>query len=222
MGEGHSGFEVQPDVLTAHEATAVIAALEHVRGRSRAGARHLMSHPAVAELASDTRLLAQAQRVLGQDAKPYRATLFDKSPGSNWLVAWHQDTALPLRFRREVPGWGPWSVKSGVLYAHAPAPALEQVLALRVHLDDSFSENGPLRVLPGTHLLGVLSDAAIQDLAVQIRPHVCVVPRGGLIWMRPLLVHASSKSANQSPRRVLHIEYAAALHLGSELELDVA
>jgi hypothetical protein len=106
MGEGHSGFEVQPGVLTAHEATGLIAALESVRGRSRAGARHLMSHPAVAALAGDARLLAQAQRVLGRDAKPYRATLFDKSPGSNWLVAWHQDTALPLRFRREVSGGG--------------------------------------------------------------------------------------------------------------------
>lgn len=220
--EAHSGFEVQSDVLSAHEATGLIAALEHARGRSRAGARHLMSHPAVAALANDSRFLAQAQRVLGQDAKPYRATLFDKSPGSNWLVVWHQDTALPLRCRREVPGWGPWSVKSGILYAHAPAPALEQVVALRVHLDDCFSGNGPLRVLPGTHSLGVLSDAAIQDLAAQIRPHECVVPRGGVIWMRPLLVHASSKSATKSPRRVLHIEYAAALHLGSELELDVA
>src|SRR5260221_14373015 len=102
-----------------------------------------------------------------------------------------------------------------------PRPPLKRV-ALRVHLDDSFSENGPLRVLPGTHSLGILSHAAIQDLAAQIRPHECAVPRGGVIWMRPLLVHASSKSANQSPRRVLHIEYAAALHLGSELELDVA
>jgi hypothetical protein len=45
-----------------------------------------------------------------------RATLFDKSPTANWLVVWHQDTALPVQERREAPGWGPWSVKDGVIY----------------------------------------------------------------------------------------------------------
>jgi ectoine hydroxylase-related dioxygenase (phytanoyl-CoA dioxygenase family) len=148
--------------------------------------------------------------------------LFDKSPTSNWLVVWHQDTALPLRVRSHVPGWGPWSLKAGILYAHAPATALEQIVALRVHLDDSLAENGPLRVLPGTHSQGVLSDAAIEDLVFTTDPYECTVARGGVVSMRPLLVHASSKSLIPSPRRVLHIEYAAAFRLGSQLELQVA
>ena len=108
-----------------------------------------MRVPAVGGMARRAPLLEIAQEILGHGAFPYRATLFDKSATANWLVVWHQDTALPLRERREVPGWGPWSVKEGVHYAHAPASALEQVLALRVHLDDSTSKNGPLRVLPG-------------------------------------------------------------------------
>ena len=198
------------------------AALDDLPGRSRAGARHLMSHAVVGVLARDERLLALAQRVLGAGAVPFRATLFDKSAGSNWLVAWHQDTALPLRFRREAPGWGPWSVKGGVLHAHAPADALDLVMALRVQLDDSLANNGPLRVLPGTHSMGILSDVAIHDLAASIPAHECTVSRGGVISMRPLLLHASSKSTNGSPRRVLHFEYAASLHLESELVLHVA
>ena len=218
----HPGFSVHPDVLAAEETAAVLEALDRVHGRSRAGARHLMGHQAVAALARDPRLQALAERALGKSAVPYRATLFDKSPGSNWLVVWHQDTALPLRFRRDRPGWGPWSIKSGVLYSHAPSAALERVVALRVHLDDSLAENGPLRVLPGTHARGVLTDAAIQDLAATVRPQTCTVARGGVVSMRPLLVHASSKSASDVPRRVLHIEYARSLQIGSELELDVA
>ena len=75
-----------------------------------------------------------ARETLGGEAFPFRATLFDKSPIANWLVVWHQDTALPLQERREAPGWGPWSVKDGVIYAHAPESALSQVLALRLHL----------------------------------------------------------------------------------------
>ena len=70
---------------------------------------------------------------------PFRATLFDKSPKSNWLVVWHQDTALTICERIDAAGWGPWSTKAGVLYAHAPAAALERVVALRVCLDDSTS-----------------------------------------------------------------------------------
>lgn len=216
------GFEVTPQVLRLHEVLQLARGLEGVGSRSRAGARHLMTHPAVATLAHDSRLLALAQRAIGRNAKPYRATLFDKSPRSNWLVSWHQDTALPLRFRREVPGWGPWSVKSGVLYAHAPTRALEAIVALRVHLDDSFGDTGPLRVLPGTHRRGVLSDEAVQELVARIPAHHCVVGAGGIIVMRPLLVHASSKSASQVPRRVLHIEYASSFDLGSGLELEIA
>jgi len=163
-----------------------------------------------------------AQEVLGDAALSLRATLFDKSPTSNWLVVWHQDTALPLRERREAPGWGPWSTKDGVNYAHAPASALEQVLALRLHLDDSVAENGPLRVLPGTHALGVLSDDFLHELSTQIAAIDCLVPRGGILAMRPLVVHASSKSQSRAPRRVLHIEYATSLVIHDGLTLAVA
>ena len=182
----------------------------------------MLRSASVAALASDPRLLNIACQVLGAEARPFRATLFDKSPTSNWLVVWHQDTALPLLERHELPGWGPWSVKEGVIYAHAPATALEQVLALRVHLDDSSDRNGPLRVLPGTHTMGVLTDDAIERLASQIAAVDCLVAAGGVVAMRPLIVHASSKSLIEAPRRVLHIEYAARLALADHLELALA
>ena len=184
--------------------------------------RHAMRNVHVAALTRDARLIELAQEVLGAAAVPFRATLFDKSPVSNWLVVWHQDTALPLQERREVPSWGPWSIKDGVNYAHAPASALERILALRVHLDDSAAENGPLRVLPGTHTLGVLSDEALHELSTQIAAVDCLVPRGGVLAMRPLVVHASSKSHSAVPRRVLHIEFAASLAIADGLKLAIA
>ena len=190
--------------------------------RSRAGVRHAMACPVVAAVARDDRMLALARPALGANAIPFRATLFDKSPESNWLVVWHQDTALPLKQRQEMPGWGPWSVKDSVIYARAPASALNRILALRLHLDDSTTENGPLRILPATHNLGVLTDDAIHDLAGK-RLHVdCLVSQGGVLAMRPLLVHASSKSRVQALRRVLHIEYAASTTLTEGAELAVA
>jgi ectoine hydroxylase-related dioxygenase (phytanoyl-CoA dioxygenase family) len=173
-------------------------------------------------LAREARLIELARTVLGSGAFPFRATLFDKSPAANWLVVWHQDTALPLQQRREVDGWGPWSVKDGLQYAHAPSAALAQVVALRVHLDDSGVDNGPLRVLPGTHGMGVLSDDEIHQLSTQLTATDCLAPRGGVVVMRPLIVHASSKSQSPAPRRVLHIEYAAASQIAPALTLAIA
>jgi ectoine hydroxylase-related dioxygenase (phytanoyl-CoA dioxygenase family) len=217
------GFAIIPQILASKEIDAL---LEEVTGaglpRTRAGVRHAMRLPGVAAVAQDSRLMEIAKKVLGEEAFPFRATLFDKSPTANWLVVWHQDTALPLRDRREAPGWGPWSVKDGVTYAHAPADALSQVLALRLHLDDSTAENGPLRVLPKTHTLGVLTDEMLHDLSTKVDPVDCLTPRGGLLAMRPLLVHASSKSRAGNPRRVLHLEYAIAPVIADALELAVA
>jgi ectoine hydroxylase-related dioxygenase (phytanoyl-CoA dioxygenase family) len=216
-----SGFDVIPGVLTASEVSSLLVGISAI-ARGRAGARHLMQDPAVTRVAHDPRLVELATDVLAARARPYRATLFEKTPAANWLVVWHQDTALPLEGRREVAGWGPWSTKDGVVYAHAPAAALQRIVALRVHLDDSTSENGPLRVIPGSHELGVLSDAGIHALVDRARPHECTVGRGGIVVMRPLLVHASSKSAAPAPRRVLHIEYASTMSLEPGLTLQVA
>jgi hypothetical protein len=217
------GFSIVPQVFGVPEVEHIVRELDGCSiQRSRAGARHLLSVPLIAALARDPRLIGLAESVLGCEPVPFGATLFDKSSEANWLVVWHQDTALPLRERRDVRGWGPWSKKGGVVYAHAPADALANVVALRVHLDDSTLENGPLRVLPGTHTLGVLSDAQIHELAQHTAPVSCTVARGGVLAMRPLAVHASSKSAGPISRRVLHFEYSASEVLGHGLQLRAA
>jgi len=214
------GFAAVRDVVPPDELAPLAEKLAQAQlRRSRAGIRHALSHPAVAALAWGLPLLGIARDILGSTAFPFHATLFDKSPGANWLVAWHQDTALPLRDRRDIPDWGPWSVKESVIYAHAPARVLSQVLALRVHLDDSTEQNGPLRVLPKTHTLGVLSDEAIHQLAAEVPAINCTALKGGVLAMRPLLIHASSKSQTASPRRVVHIEYAASASVGEGIEL---
>ena len=218
-----SGFEIAPAVLDRSDVAVIADVLQReVLDRSRAGPRHLMRYQSVQQLARDPRLVAIAARFVGDAAVPFRATLFDKSSTSNWLVVWHQDTALPLLQRREIPGWGPWSVKAGITYARAPASALSRVVALRVHIDDSRIDNGPLRVLPGTHTLGVLPDVELGRLAREIPPVDCVLPAGGIVAMRPLLVHASSKAESNHQRRVLHIEYAESLRMEDGLALAVA
>jgi ectoine hydroxylase-related dioxygenase (phytanoyl-CoA dioxygenase family) len=216
------GYAVLPNVFSESKISALALELSQSQlKRSRAGARHILSIGAVRKIADDARVLELARAVLGSRAIPFRATLFDKSPSSNWLVAWHQDTALPLNEKVETPGWGPWSIKDGVNYAHAPREALEQILALRVHLDDSTSTNGPLRVIPKTHCDGVLTDCEVQERASKSIGIECTAARGGVIAMRPLVIHASSKAENDHPRRVLHIEYASRIEVAPGLSLAV-
>ena len=190
--------------------------------RGRAGSRHLMSQPEVRRVASDPHMLEIARVALGTDAVPFRATLFAKSGAANWLVVWHQDTALPLKSDFVLAGWGPWSQKSGIAYSHAPSWALSRIVALRLHLDASTINNGPLRVLPGTHASGVMNDDDVFALSRSLTPVDCVVGRGGVLAMYPLLVHSSSKARSAEPRRVLHIEYADSLELAPGIDLAIA
>ena len=216
-----NGFAIQSAVLPSHTIEAVETDVARSRLRSKAGLRHAMQLAIVRYISGFPTVKEIARKVLGPRAYPFRATLFDKSLASNWLVVWRQDTALPLQRRIDTPGWGPWSTKAGILYAHAPGQVLSQILALRIHLDDSTAENGPLRVLPGTHKLGLLSDDRISELAKHTAVD-CLVPKRGVMAMYPLLVHASSKSRTGSPRRVLHIEYAANESIAQPLKLEVA
>jgi hypothetical protein len=110
------GFEIHDNVVGPSECDDLLSRLSTLAvSRSRAGARHLFSLPFVARLAKDSRVHGIASAFFGSEAVPFRVTLFDKSPESNWSVGWHQDTALPLTSKFESPGWGPWSVKAGVV-----------------------------------------------------------------------------------------------------------
>jgi ectoine hydroxylase-related dioxygenase (phytanoyl-CoA dioxygenase family) len=217
------GFEIRNGVLSPSHCDDLLRALHSSDVmRSRAGARHLVSFPPIASLVADQTLVEIATTAFGCAATPFRVTLFDKSPDANWSVVWHQDTALPLQSKFDAPDWGPWSVKAGVLYAHAPACALNRVVALRVHLDESTPANGPLRVLPGTHRLGVLPDDEVAELARVTSAVDCLTSRGGVMVMRPLLIHSSPRVVAGGPRRVLQIEYCEDLQVAPGIFLAAA
>jgi hypothetical protein len=218
MGDlNERGYAIIPSVLSPAECESLIDALQSAEGR--AGTRHLMSHPQVRAIAHDEPL-----RAIAGGAMPFRATLFNKTSKANWLIPRHQDTALPLAQKIDNPQWGPWSQKSGIWYAHAPEWALKKVIALRIHLDASTSENGPLRVIPGSHHCLLTGSQVDMEVAANTAAVIdCLVPRGGVLAMRPLILHASSKIEGKAEdalaRRVLHIEYANSLQFDAGIEL---
>lgn len=216
-----SGFHIEEDVVSTRACDELIRRLESSAVR-RGGIRNLMSCDMVNKFARDPRLVHLARCLSGSEMIPYKATLFNKTSKANWLVAWHQDTALPIEEFTPSSGWSAPSIKAGRLFAQAPSSALSKILALRVHLDASTSTNGPLRVIPGSHVSGVLGDEEVKQFLRGVEPIECVVGRGGVIAMSPLILHASSKILSDAPRRVLHIEYAESLEIAPGIRLALS
>lgn len=133
-----------------------------------------------------------------------QCTYFEKSTARNWLVPMHQDLTIPVREKTQAPGFSAWSRKQGDTFVQPPAQVLEQLIAVRVHLDPCSEADGPLQVVPGTHLLGVLTPEAEVSARGSRRAVACVAETGDVLLMRPLLLHASSKATGRSMRRVLH------------------
>lgn len=212
------GFAVIPDVVAPELidslARAIDAAGEGPAVLRREGALYgmrdaLRGLPEVRDLARSEVLLGLVRPVLGPGAFAVRALLFDKTPGANWGVPWHQDLTIAVRERLNTPGFGPWTVKAGIVHVRPPVDVLERMVTLRVHLDDSEEDQGPLRVLPGSHRDGRLDAEATHLRLGRERPVSCLVGRGGVVMIRPLLLHASSPAESPRRRRVVHLEYAA-------------
>ncbi|AGC43337.1 hypothetical protein MYSTI_02008 [Myxococcus stipitatus DSM 14675] len=199
-----------PELLSLLESVFPPSTTAPSEAPRRGGQRNVLDVPAAVTAASEgLGVRALAQSVLGRECFVARALLFDKTAEANWKVRWHQDLTIAVREQRETPGFGPWTHKEGVTHTLAPDSLLNRMLALRIHLDDCGEENGPVRVLPGTHLQGRLTEADINDKKARIAPVTCLARRGDVLAFHPLLLHASSPATKPGHRRVLHLEFAA-------------
>ena len=211
------GFAVVPGVLDRQEIRTLVHALSSVADenavRRRSGVyaiRNLLNLvPAVAELANSPNVIGIAREVLGPDSIPVKGTLFDKTPDANWLVPWHQDLTICVNSRMDADGYGSWTTKAGVVNVQPPVSVLERMLAIRIHLDDCDSQNGALRILPGSHTRGRLSVEQVAAVQAETAPITCEVERGGVVLIKPLVLHASSPARDPRHRRVIHIDFAA-------------
>jgi len=206
-----SGFEVIENLLAPDMVQSLLAdlaglKLEPLRGGIRRIEKLL---PRVAELACSPHLISTAQRYLPGQPKLVRAIYFDKSPDNNWFVTWHQDKTVAVSDRFEAAGWEPWSIKSEVWHVQPPLEVLQNMVTIRIHLDAATTSNGCLKVLPGSHNLGLLPADMAHDQVNQDRVIYCESPAGGAVVMRPHILHASEKSVAPLPRRILHFEYSS-------------
>jgi ectoine hydroxylase-related dioxygenase (phytanoyl-CoA dioxygenase family) len=210
------GFQIVRSVVTDNECDLLAAELaplfeaqQKAAGSKIGGVRNLLgTSRRVAQLAGSEKIISVLKEAVGRRPFPVRAIFFDKNPEANWLVPWHQDLAVAVTERVEAAGFTGWSIKDGVSHVHPPQDVLEGMITLRLHLDDCGVENGALKVIAGSHRLGKLGAAEISDCTKSNQPVICEILKGGVLLMRPLLLHASLPAKKPSHRRVLHIEYA--------------
>jgi ectoine hydroxylase-related dioxygenase (phytanoyl-CoA dioxygenase family) len=202
-----SGFVVHDAVLAPAEVAAL--AVCFAPQPQRAGHRGGLDLAVCRAIAGSAVVRSLVEPWLGPGAIAIRATLFDKTPVTNWLVAWHQDRVVPVRQRHEVPGYRAWSAKDGAVFVEPPVAVLQQMVAVRLDLDGSDGARGGLRLVPGSHRDGVLTPAAIAAKVAAGPVLTPVVPAGGALVLRPLLLHASSRAHGTDHRRIVHLEFAA-------------
>lgn len=201
------GFEHHPDA-----AASVLSALRSILATipiERAGVRLHGVSGLRPLLDSDGAIGAIAASHLGRAARPVRALLFDKSDASNWSLGWHQDRTIAVAERREVEGFGPWTVKAGMVHVEPPPALQAMMVTLRVHLDPVDEANAPLLVAPGSHRLGRIPQADIASIVRLCGTVMCTAEAGDVWAYSAPILHASDAAAWPRRRRVLQVDYAA-------------
>ena len=171
------------------------------------GARNLLQDwPPCRDVWRQPPLSVALAEILGPNFGLVRVLYFDKPPDRSWSLPWHKDLTVAVRDNR-LPSerFTHPTRKAGVPHVEAPTELLETMLTARIHLDPATDENGPLKVIPGSHASG-------KTLSLgETPPQTILAAAGDVLLMRPLLAHSSGNSHPETRRhrRILHLEFAA-------------
>lgn len=215
-----TGFDTYTNVLSSQEVEQYVDEIQKVpshnsnfrKGKGLFAIRNLLGEiPSLQALLPHANIqsLLQAQF----SAAPVyciKAIYFDKPPQSNWVVNWHQDLTINVKQRptQSPAGFINWIQKSGFWSVQPPLEYLQNILTLRIHLDNCTVTNGTLKVLEGSHKMGITNAQMLNTLKNTCPEIICEVPKGGIFAMSPLLWHASSKNQSTQHRRVIHLEFS--------------
>jgi ectoine hydroxylase-related dioxygenase (phytanoyl-CoA dioxygenase family) len=212
-----NGYTVLPSVYTSDEITAIINVINKVKpdgNNFRQSAdlfairRFLHEVPDVNALIFNTSLKDWIKQIAGEDYFVVKSIYFDKPGQSNWFVAWHQDLTISVKEKLQAEGYANWTAKNGQFSVQPPLSISESIYTFRIHLDDTDLNNGALKIIPGSHQRGIYRPETI-DWENECE-HICEVQSGGVMVMKPLLLHASDRTTDARNRRVIHIEVSNA------------
>jgi hypothetical protein len=210
-----SGFAIIDNVFTEDEVAAIIETINNIdtsgpafRKTSDLFAirRFVKEVPAISPFIFTSRLRTIIDQLFGADYFLVKSIYFDKPEQSNWFVAYHQDLTISVDQKKQVAGFDQWTVKNDQFAVQPPVALLENIFTIRIHLDDTDENNGALKIVPGSHRKGIYRPETI-DWTTE-KEKICSVPRGGIMIMQPLLLHASNRTVNNNKRRVIHLEFS--------------
>jgi ectoine hydroxylase-related dioxygenase (phytanoyl-CoA dioxygenase family) len=210
------GFCIVENVYSEEEVEKIVAHLDNLdsskptfrKSKDLFAIRQFLNEvPEVKELVFNDALKQIILEVASEKHRTVKSIFFDKPEQSNWYVAYHQDLTISVDRKLDLEGFGPWTVKQNQFAVQPPIEILEDILTVRIHLDKTTSDNGALKVIPGSHKKGIYRPESINWEAE--KEVFCSVQKGGVMLMKPLLLHGSNRTTNSQKRRVIHIEFAS-------------
>ena len=206
----HKGYSVQNNIYTKREVNKICNEVyKYFQNKTvKYAIRNLLNEiPNLRELLFNKNLLTFIENI-DSNAFLTKAIFFNKTQNENWYVTNHQDITINLKSKQETEGYSGWTEKEGTISVIPPIELLKNCFTIRIHLDDTDSRNGVLKVIPGSHTKIHLPED-ITTITENSVPISCNVELGGINLMKPLTIHSSSKSEGKKQRRVIHLEFSS-------------
>ncbi|MFC0772691.1 phytanoyl-CoA dioxygenase family protein [Terrimonas alba] len=211
----NNGFAIINDVFSEEEIESMLDAISRVDTAKQTVRKNadlfairqfLKEIPEAATTIFNDNLKTLIQELFGNNFFVVKSIYFDKPETSNWFVSYHQDLTISVDKKLDLSGFGPWTTKQNQYAVQPPIEILQDNFTVRIHLDNTTEDNGALKIVPKSHLKGIYRPETI-DWTVE-KENICCVNKGGIMFMKPLLLHSSAKTINSSKRRVIHIEFS--------------
>jgi ectoine hydroxylase-related dioxygenase (phytanoyl-CoA dioxygenase family) len=210
-----NGFAILDTIYTTEEIDKILNEIEKADSDKEtfrkssdlfAIRQFLKEVPSVIKYIFNDKLKNVIRQLIGENYFVVKSIYFDKPENSNWYVAYHQDLTISVDKKVLLENYGPWTVKQNQFAVQPPVEILENITTIRIHLDETNEDNGALKVVPKSHLKKIYRPETI-DWTVE-KEEKCTVPKGGVMLMKPLLLHSSDRTTNHQKRRVIHIEFS--------------
>ena len=215
------GFSIVESVFTVAEVRSMIDKLESAiaaddqssiksRGKVYAARNLIDSIPDIQSCYHAAPLMELLTEDLSARFGLVRVLYFDKPSDRSWYLPWHKDLTIAVKDNTlPTTHFSKPTRKAGVDHVEASEQLLENMLTLRIHLDDVTTSNGPLEVIPSSHASGKAVQPTEQE------PVKILVNAGDVLAMRPMISHASGHTDPEGNlrRRILHLEFSAIEHL---------
>ena len=207
VGLDRNGYDIAENIFDECEVETILDELKRAGIEQKFGVRAFLSdHPNLQELVFTPNLKQLIADIAPTCNTCIKSIYFDKPPSANWIVNWHQDLTINLNTKVDIPGYKNWRVSNERTIVQPNPEFLESIFTIRIHLDDCKAANGALRVIRGSHIGGIIPIKEWMHTK-EGQEDICEVRKGGVVLMKPLILHASRRTENDLPRRVLHLEF---------------